>query len=193
MPQCLGPACGDPSHPPLSRLPLTCLHPHSSTLWDSQRSPWCDSSSDTRSCIVSSPAHLSRPPRAPSPLDYFHSSCKMQPRRLLTEKHVLTQHGTCHTRTTVHMSALKTRLCLPWGQGWSPSSLITQSLERWWSMAGTHMCLSNEWIHAHCLESLKSAAALVYLCGVLLSQRVVLWYTVLIFFVTQHPVHHRSI
>lgn len=107
------PGVWDPGHPPLSRPPLTCLHPHSSTLWDSQRSPRCDCSSDTRSCIISSPAHLSRPPRAASPLGYFHSSCKTQPRRLLTEKHVLTQHGACHTRTTIHVSALKIRLCLP--------------------------------------------------------------------------------
>lgn len=29
-------------------------------LWDSQRSPQCDCSSDTRSCTVSFPAHLSQ-------------------------------------------------------------------------------------------------------------------------------------
>lgn len=118
MPQCLGPACGcgDPCHPPLSCPPLTYLHPHShlASICGILKGPCRMTVLQTLAAALSpSLPTSSDPPRAPSTLDYVHSPCKTQPRPLLTEKHVLTQHGACHTRTTAHVSVLKTRLCLP--------------------------------------------------------------------------------
>lgn len=99
----------------------------------------------------SQPHYLLACPPLPTPHGHHQPSVTFippvrQPRHLLTEKRVLTQHGACHTRTTAHVSVLKTRLCLLWGQGWSHSFLITQSLEHRWFVIGTHTCLSSEWV-----------------------------------------------